>query len=438
MTSLNTTTDPMRSVCAVVLGGGRGSRLMPLTHHRAKPAVALAGKYRLIDVPISNCIHSGIKKMFVVTQFSSVSLHRHIMQSYAFDHFSDGFIDILAAQQTQERLDWFQGTADAVRGSLRNITYLKSDAVLILSGDHLYRMNYRAMVEHHTRKGADITLAVCPVNRAAAPSMGLLRADQDGAVSAFREKPKAHELTEEYRAPAELCRRAGHTASEDLFLASMGIYVFKPEVLVELMTQTSQIDFGREVIPDALPRYRVHAHLHTGYWRDIGTIRDFFEANISLAQPDPPFRLYRPGWPFYTHTRSLAPCSVVHSTIVDSLLCEGSDIDGAEIADSVIGVRSQVKPGSRLREVVMLGADYFEGDRRDQDIAASREGMSPLGVGRDCQLERVILDKNVRLGDGVVIRAQPMEREVEEESYWIRDGVTVIRGNCHIPSRTVI
>ncbi len=428
----------VKNVSAVILGGGRGKRLQPLTRDRAKPAVALAGKYRLIDVPISNCIHAGIKKMFLVTQFSSVSLHRHIMQTYTFDHFSDGFIDILAAAQTSQRTDWFQGTADAVRGSLRHINYFRSDSTLILSGDHLYRMDYRRLVDFHEESGADITLAVCPVNRTAAPNMGLLRATASGEVQDFVEKPDDPEVMERFRAPNELCDLAGHSTDQPLFLASMGIYVFRPEVLTEVLENGSERDFAREVIPRALERFKVRAYLYTGYWRDIGTIKDFFEANISLAQPEPPLRLYEPGWPFFTHARSLAPCRVVRSTILDSLLAEGADIEGAEIADSVIGVRSVIQPGATLREVLMHGADYFEGDPRARELTSHDVGLPTLGIGRNCSLERVILDKNARVGDGVVIRRQAPEREEQTENFWIRDGITVIPGNAVIPPGTVI
>jgi glucose-1-phosphate adenylyltransferase len=428
----------MSKVCAVILGGGQGRRLQPLTRDRAKPAVALAGKYRLIDVPLSNCIHSGIKKMFVVTQFSSVSLHRHIMQTYAFDAFSDGFIDILAAAQTNQRSAWYQGTADAVRGTLRHIHYFKSGATLILSGDHLYRMDYRKLLQTHEDSGADVTLAVCPVNRAAAPQMGLLRVNDQGRVHDFVEKPDDAQVIEALRAPDELCRAAGHATHEPLYLASMGIYVFKPRVLAELLASSEQIDFGREVIPSALATHDVRAHLFAGYWRDIGSIRDFFDANISLAQAEPPFNLYQPGWPFYTHARALAPCRVVRSTIVDSLLAEGADIHGAEIADSVIGVRSVIRPGAHLREVVMLGADFYEGDQLAEDIVVAHDDTVPLGIGRGCRLERCILDKNVHLGDDVVIRRQPDGSNAESALYWIRDGITVIPGNTVIPAGTVI
>ncbi|MFH1809019.1 MAG: glucose-1-phosphate adenylyltransferase [Pseudomonadota bacterium] len=428
----------MNKVCAVILGGGQGTRLRPLTRDRAKPAVALAGKYRLIDVPLSNCIHSGIKKMFVVTQFSSVSLHRHIMQTYAFDHFSDGFIDILAAAQTNQRSNWYQGTADAVRGTLPHIHYFKSNATLILSGDHLYRMDYRRLLQFHDESNADITLAACPVNRTAASQMGLLRATDKGRVHDFVEKPKDDAVIAACKAPVDLCRAAGHATHEDLFLASMGIYVFRPQVLTELLSSSNQIDFGREVIPSALGRFNVNAYLFAGYWRDIGSIRDFFDANISLAQPEAPFSLYQPGWPFFTHARSLAPCRVVGSTIVDSLLAEGSDIHGAEIADSVIGVRSVIRPGSHLREVVMLGADFYEGDQLAEDIVVAHDDMVPLGIGPDCRLERVILDKNVHLGDGVVIRRQPDGANVDGDLFCVRDGITVIPGNTVIPAGTVI
>lgn len=428
----------VQNVTAVILGGGQGKRLRPLTLYRAKPAVALAGKYRLIDVPISNCIHSGIKKMFVVTQFSSVSLHRHIKQTYAFDPFSDGFIDLLAAAQTRHRDNWFQGTADAVRGGLRHINYFKADAALILSGDHLYRMDYRRVIDAHERSGADLTLAVCPVNATAAPSMGLVRANSDGLVCDFVEKPQDMGLMQGFVAPAGLCRQAGHPDNQDLYLANMGIYVFKREVLTQLLENGDEVDFGREVIPKAMANHKVMSFLHSGYWRDIGTIKDFFEANISMAQPKPEFELYKPGWPIYTHGRSLPPCRVVHSTIVDSLLSEGSNIEGAQISDSVIGVRSIVKPGTSLNEVVMHGADYYDGDEHAAELAATQKGLPPLGIGRDCQISRAIIDKNARIGDGVVIESKSADTRIETENYSIIDGITVIPGGAVIPAGTII
>lgn len=416
----------MATVNAVILGGGRGSRLLPLTQKRAKPAVGLAGKYRLIDIPISNCINSKITKMFVVTQFLSVSLHRHIMKTYIFDSFSGGFIDVLPAQQTLARDNWFQGTADAVRGTLNHITYFKSDATLILSGDHLYRMDYRQLVERHLETKADITLGVYPVQRSQASQMGLLKVDGKARVLDFAEKPQKQETVDKYRAPQDLCRLAGLDHKQDLFLASMGIYVFNPDVLVDLLTQTEQVDFGKELLPAAIGSHNVMAYPFADYWQDIGTIQAFFEANVLLAQPDPPFRLYEPGWPIYTRSRSLPPCRVIKSDIQDSLLSEGSNIQGAKIVDSVIGVRSVVSPGSQLSEVVMLGADFFEGDLKARTMSAKPDESVPMGVGPGCRIERAIIDKNARIGAGVRITRKPPDVVVESANHWIKDGITVI------------
>ena len=428
----------MNSITAVILGGGRGTRLFPLTLERAKPAVSFAGKYRLIDIPLSNCINSGIKRVFVLTQFLSASMHRHIMQTYTFDTFTDGFIDILAAEQTPQRSDWFQGTADAVRATLNHITYYSSDQVLILSGDHLYRMNYADLSRQHAETDADITLCVYPVPLAEATRMGLLKVDGDGVVSEFVEKPDDPEVVRRFRAPEALFQKRGLQLQGERYLASMGIYVFKPRVLEALLENTGTTDFGKDVIPAAIGNHKVVSYPFTDYWMDIGTIDSFFEANISLAQPDPPFSLYHPKWPIYTRTRSLPPSRIIRSEIRDSIVAEGSDINGATIADSVIGVRSAVGRGTRLSDVVMMGEDFYEGEQ----ILGRRHHASgevpPLGIGRACNMDRVIIDKNARIGDGVVIRPRPDVEQLESELYWIRDGITIIPKGTVIPSGTVI
>lgn len=427
----------MKNVTAVILGGGRGTRLYPLTLARAKPAVGLVGKYRLIDIPISNCINSAIKRIFVITQFQSASLHRHIMQTYRFDVFSDGFVDILTAEQTPQRESWFQGTADAVRATLRHITHYRPTEFVILSGDHLYRMDYSRFVKHHREMGADITLAVSPVPFEDATRMGLMRTDSAGWVEEYVEKPQDPEVVERFRAPAELCHRCGSDA-RPRYLASMGTYVFEPEVLESCLKDRDKLDFGREVIPNALGDLKVCVYPFSGYWEDIGTIASFFEANIALAQPDPPFPLYEPGWPIFTRERSLPPSRVIGSKIRDSLLVEGSDITGAEIADSILGVRSVVRPGSRLSEVVMLGADYYEGEDLLGNAVDVTEDVPPLGIGENCRIERAIIDKNARIGDDVVIRRQPDDAHVENKSFWIVDGVTVIPRGAVVPAGTRI
>ena len=416
----------MKNVVGIILGGGQGTRLFPLTLVRAKPAVGFAGKYRLIDIPISNCINSGIKRVFVLTQFLSTSLHRHIMQTYQFDKFSDGFVDILAAEQTPQRSDWFQGTADAVRATLKHTTYYKSEQIVILSGDHLYRMNYADLVRFHRENHADITLCVYPISPEEAPRMGLIRMDASGAVSEFVEKPKDPTVISRFLVPPRLFNSKGVSFRPGQCMASMGIYVFQPDVLIDVLSDSGKTDFGREIIPSALSRFRVRAFPFSDYWRDIGTIGAFFEENIALAHREAPFQLYSPGWPIYTRTRPLPPARVIGSEIQDSLLVEGSDIVDACISDSIVGMRSIIREGSRLTHVVMLGADFYEGEQLLGQWKGAGEDLPALGIGKNCKIERAIIDKNVRIGEGVIIRAKPEVQEFQGKDYWIRDGITVI------------
>lgn len=422
----------MRGVTAVILGGGRGTRLYPLTLERAKPAVGFAGKYRLIDIPISNCINSGVKRVFVLTQFLSASLHRHIMQTYQFDTFTDGFVDILAAEQTPQRADWYQGTADAVRATLNHTTYYEFEQMLVLSGDHLYRMDYRELIRFHRANRADITLCVHPVMQDEAPRMGLLRVNDEYGVDEFVEKPNDETVIRRFVAPASLLEPMGLSPSDGYCLGSMGVYVFEPGVLTEALAESAQTDFGREVIPSSIGRFRVAAYPFAGYWKDIGTIGAFFESNLALAHRDPSFKLYEPGWPIYTRTRSLPPSRVIGSEIRDSLLVEGSDIVGATIQDCIVGMRSVVREDTVLKEAVMLGADYYDGEPLLGSTGHVPKDMSPLGVGRSCTIERAIIDKNARIGDGVIIRRKDGAEEFRGETYWVRDGITVI------PKGTVI
>ena len=428
----------MRGVTTVILGGGRGTRLFPLTLERAKPAVAFAGKYRLIDIPISNCINSGMKRVFVLTQFLSASMHRHIMQTYQFDVFSDGFVDILAAEQTPMGEDWFQGTADAVRATLRHLTYYKADQVLILSGDHLYRMDYSDLVEFHREQQAEITVCAYPVVRDEAPRMGLLRVDEAGVVEEFMEKPKDPEVIDRFEAPTELFKSRGLEITDDRYLGSMGVYVFQPDVLEQALAQTAHTDFGGDIIPASVGNRRVVAYPFSGYWQDIGTIGSFFEANISLAQADPPFSLYSPRWPFYTRTRSLPPSRIIHSDIRDSLIVEGADINGAQITDSIVGVRGVVRDRTWFKDVVMLGADFYEGEQVLYGGEPPGPDSPQLGIGRGCIIERAIIDKNARIGDGVKIYSKEGEEDLEADAYWVRDGITIIKKGAVIPAGTRI
>ena len=428
----------VKNITAVIMGGGRGTRLFPLTYERAKPSVSFAGKYRLIDIPISNCINSGIKRVFVLTQFLSASLHRHIMQTYHFDSFSDGFIDVLAAEQTPQGADWFQGTADAVRATLKHTTYYKTDHILILSGDHLYRMNYEELIKQHHNSRADITVCVNPVSRTEASEMGLLKVDPSGTVNEFVEKPKDMKVIDTFKAPGSLFQSQKKTTVSDRCLASMGVYVFKPAVLEKVLADREKTDFGKEIIPFSIDKYKVVAYPFTGYWKDIGTIDAFFEANIALAQAKPPFRLYEPNWPIYTHERSLPPSRVIHSEIRDSLLVEGSDIDGAHIEDSIIGVRSIVRKNTHLKEVVMMGADFYDGEQILGGRRHASKSTPQLGIGKNCMIRRAIIDKNARIGDDVIIRSKEGLKDKKGNKYWVKDGITIIPKGSIIPSGTVI
>ncbi len=426
----------MVNVTSVILGGGRGERLYPLTLERAKPAVSFAGKYRLIDIPISNCLNSGIDRIFVLTQFLSASLHRHIMRTYQLGPFTEGFVDILAAEQTPQRTDWFQGTADAVRATFKHTTYYRSDQMLILSGDHLYRMNYAELVRFHREAKADITICVYPVSSEEAPRMGLLRVRSGGEVEEFLEKPQDPATIDRFQAPPDLFAPGG--LSSGTCLASMRIYVFEAKVLQAVLGRGDHADFGKQVIPSAIGEYRIVAYPFSDYWRDIGTIGALFQANLELARPDPPFSLYAARWPFYTRPRFLTPTRVIGSEIRDSLLADGSSVSGADIRDSVIGMRSIIRENAHLREVVMMGADFYEGERFLTTWEGQGKDFPPVGIGRECTIERAIIDKNARIGDGVVIRPKPDIQDFRSDTYWVRDGITVIPKGTVIPSGTVL
>jgi len=428
----------MEAVTVIILGGGRGTRLFPLTLERSKPAVNFMGKFRLIDIPISNCINSDLKRIFVLTQFLSASLHRHIMQSFTFDTFTDGFVDILAAEQTVQKADWFQGTADAVRATLPHTTYYPARQMLILGGDQLYRMDYRRLIGFHRDARADITVAVHPVPREEASRMGLLQVDEEGRVTAFEEKPKDPAVIDRFRAPRHLLPAETAARGEDRYLGSMGIYVFEPEIMKALLNEERQTDFGTHLIPSAILNQRVMAFPFGGYWRDIGTISAFFEANLELAQRDPAFPIYDPRWPIYTRTRSLPPSRILESEIRDCIVAEGSDITGASINDSIIGLRSRVRKGSVLTDVILMGADFYEGERLVSESSLSRTSEPAVGIGRDCNIERAIIDKNARIGDRVVIRRQTNAQDAQHDSFWIRDGITIVPKGAAIPDDTVL
>jgi glucose-1-phosphate adenylyltransferase len=412
----------MNDVLGIIMGGGRGSRLHPLTAMRSKPAVPIAGKYRLIDIPISNCINSGIFRVAILTQFNSVSLHRHISQSYNFDAFHTGWVEILAAEQTPESMDWYQGTADAVRQQLFEIQATGAGYVLILAGDHLYRMDYREMAEYHWEKQADITVAVQPVPRGEASRFGILKVESDGIISAFVEKPKEPEVQKKFISRS--------FDEERPFLGSMGIYVFKTKVLIDLLTNfPDHDDFGGDIIPEAIKSLKVVGFDFDGYWEDIGTIRSFYETNLKLTSQNPPFNFYDPKAPIYTHARFLPGSIVEDSKLQDVLIAEGSRIRKADITHSIIGIRSQISEGTVIRDSIMMGADYGE-PKKNREI--------PLGIGKNCHIESAILDKNVQIGDGVVIRTFPNDKDIDHELYFVREGIVVIAKDTVIPPGTRI
>ena len=418
----------MRNVVSLVLGGGRGTRLYPLTKYRSKPAVPLGGKYRLIDIPLSNCINSGMNRMYVLTQFMSVSLHRHIRQTYRFDHFSGGFVELLAAQQTtnDERKDWYQGTADAVRKNLRYLQQPGIEYVLILSGDQLYRMDYRDMLRTHRELKADVTIAGIPVDREAAKAFGIMRIGDDGRVHGFLEKPQTHKEMDIVKMdPAWIDSRGIESKGRDL-VASMGIYLFNRDMLVEALEKTDYPDFGKEIFPAVVRSKRVMLHMFDGYWEDIGTIKAFYDANLSLASANPPFELISPDAPIYSRARFLPPTRMDGATINSSLISDGCVIGkGARIENSVIGVRCVIGEGATIKNTLIMGNDNFEHDR--DRTRHTQAGQPPLGIGANCYIDGAIIDKNVRIGKNVrIVNEQNVENRGEDEACIIRDGVPVV------------
>jgi glucose-1-phosphate adenylyltransferase len=422
----------MNDVLAIILGGGRGARLFPLTARRSKPAVPIGGKYRLIDIPISSCLHSEIRRIFVLTQFNSASLNRHTGQSYRMDSFSRGFVEILAAEQTSESSNWFQGTAEAVRQARRHFEREDADYYLILAGDHLYRMNYAEMLESHIDRDADITIAAQPVDEDDATQMGIFRFDRSGQIAAFEEKPSKERLAEIGPSVPAGAVFTGHNPDKP-YVASMGIYVFSRQVLMDVLDEPG-IDFGREVIPAALPRYRVSPYLHRGYWADVGTVESYYEANIALTRPDPPFQFYDPRRPIFTRPRFLPATRLCSSTLNEAMVGEGCSIDRATIEQSVIGLRSIIRPGTRISRSLVIGADLYETD----DMARLRSSVPRMGIGRNAVLDRVIVDKNARIGDDVRLVNEGNIQEADGPSYYIRSGIIIIPKEAVVPAGTVV
>ena len=423
---------PVNRTLAIIMGGGAGTRLFPLTKERAKPAVPLGGKYRLVDIPISNCLNSGIRSIYVLTQFNSMSLHRHINASYKFDNFTPSFVEILAAQQTPEGSHWYQGTADAVRQNLRYFLERPVDYYIILSGDQLYRMDYRHVLRQHLETNSDITVGTIPVNRSAATGFGIMHTDEKRRIIEFVEKPKDPQVLDGLRIPSDLLRSIGQSHDADLYQASMGIYVFRREVLKECLDNDFP-DFGKNIIPAAIRNYKVTAYIFQGYWEDIGTIAAFFEANLNLTDPSPKFSFSEPGAPVYTHPRFL-PASIVRSTSFDrSLVCDGCIIDKASVEHSIIGIRSVIGSDSVVKDVILMGADYYE-----TDPGRSGGDAPGIGIGRGCDIRKAIIDKNARIGDNVVISPEGKDKEMNGEGFYIRDGIVVIPKNGVIASGTRI
>jgi glucose-1-phosphate adenylyltransferase len=428
----------MQNVLSLILGGGRGTRLYPLTKLRSKPAVPVAGKYRLIDIPISNCINSGLQRIYVLTQFLSVSLHRHIANTYKFDPFSQGFVEVLAAQQTNEAADWYQGTADAVRQQVRYIVEDPCSDVLILSGDQLYRMDFRQMMQTHRESGADATLAVLPVPREQVAGLGLVRPDETGRVVGFVEKPQTEEQVAPARVPEEWIESRGVRCHGRPYLASMGIYVFKRDALLDLLSaRPLATDFGKEIFPRSIGTRRVQAHVFDGYWEDLGTIKAYHDVHLALASERPPFQFNDPAGVIYTHMRNLPPARVCNASLSGCLISDGCVVDcGSRIERSVIGVRSVIGRNVTIRDSVVLGANYFEGDPKRP--ASRSAGAPPIGIGDGSVLERAIVDKNCRIGRGVRIVNERGLHEAEADNFVIRDGIVVLPNGAVVPDGAVI
>ena len=429
----------MKRVLSIILGGGAGTRLYPLTKQRAKPAVPLAGKYRLIDIPVSNCINSELYKIYVLTQFNSASLNRHIARAYTFPGFTDGFVEVLAAQQTPENPNWFQGTADAVRQYIWLLEEWDVDEYLILSGDHLYRMDYRLFVQRHRETGADITLSVVPISERLASDFGLMKIDNAGRIIDFSEKPKGDDLRQ-MQVDTTILGLTKEQAQQQPYIASMGIYVFKKQVLINLLKSSlTQTDFGKEIIPAAAKDLNVQAYLFNGYWEDIGTIEAFYDANMALTkQPYPPFSFYDEEAPIYTRSRYLPPSKLLDCQVTESIIGEGCILKRCRIQHSVLGVRSRIEEGCTIDDTLIMGADFYQPFAEEKSQHESTQ--IPLGIGANSTIRRAIIDKNARIGCDVQIINKDRVQEAEKESqgFYIRSGIVVVLKNAVIKDGTVI
>jgi glucose-1-phosphate adenylyltransferase len=426
------------NVIAVILGGGRGTRLFPLTRDRAKPSVPIAGKFRLVDIPISNCLHSGLDRIYVLTQFNSASLNRHIAQAYRFDSYRRGFVQILAAQQTLLGDEWYQGTADAVK---HNQPYILNprfpdDYVLILAGDHLYRMDYRKMLAVHTESNADITVSVIPVKKEVTSGLGILQADANGRITDFVEKPQTEAELQQLRVEPDVFASRGIKSHGREYIASMGIYIFNRNVLQDVLQDESNVDFGRDIIPKNIKTRTVSAYFFDGYWEDIGTIRSFYSANIALTNVSPEFNFYDEQAPIYTNRRHLPSTKVNSSSVRSSILAEGSIIDDSELDRTIVGIRSIISSGSRIYQSVLMGADFYESDTLQAENAHA--GIPNIGIGEKCLIQNAIIDKNARIGDNAVIANTKNLDNHDSDNYYIRDGIVIVPKDATIPPDTVI
>lgn len=421
-------------VLAIILGGGKGTRLYPLTKERSKPAVPFGGKYRIVDIPISNCINSGYKKIYLLTQFNSASLHLHIINSYNFDRFSRGFVEILAAEQTLEHSGWYEGTADAVRKNFGHFKVQRPTHYIILSGDQLYRMDLKKFMDQHLKSGANITIAAKAVNRSDASGFGIMQVDESNTITAFMEKPAKDMNIDDWKIPE--AARDPELPSNLEYLASMGIYIFDADTMEEMLNNDYN-DFGKEIIPMAIKSKKVSSYIFNGYWEDIGTIRSFYEATLDLTNPIPHFNFYDEDKPIYTHMRNLPPSKINHAEMVSTLASEGCVITNSRIQHSVIGVRSVINEGCDLEGVIMMGADFYETEAAKKDNKA--KGVPNLGIGKNCKINKAIIDKNAHIGENCCINVSGRKYEDGDHGlFYSADGIIVIRKGAVIPNGTVI
>jgi len=426
----------IHNTVAIIMAGGAGSRLYPLTKTRAKPAVPIAGKFRLIDIPISNCLNSGIRKMFVLTQFNSESLNRHISRTYFFTPFTEGFVQVMAAQQTLENTEWYQGTADSVRKNIQYFMDKNIDYQLILAGDHLYSMDYMSLLEFHVFHQADVTVGVLPVPRNRVSEFGILQMDRDARIVDFVEKPKSEDVLGPFRPSPKWIEEKKMNPNEDPFIGSMGIYLFNRDVLSELLSKTDHADFGKGLIPHAIKFHKVFGYLFQGYWEDVGTIGSFYRAMMDLVAPVPKFNFYEAERPIYTRPRYLPGAKISGCQVSRSIINEGAILEECQIEDTLIGLRSRIKRGARIVRSVVMGKDYYETEE-DHELNKTL-GRPDAAIGKDCIIEKAIIDKNARIGDGVQILDRNRQEEVDTGNWVIREGIVIVPKNAIIPSGTVI